>query len=51
MSVLCLLRLFFGNPGFVNDYIKSEELDTDGNITRYAIYSKEDYAKKMLTMG
>ena len=47
MSVLNLFRLFFGNPGFVSDYIKSEEItDVESGQSRFAIYTKADYAKK-----
>ena len=50
MSILCLFRLFFFNPGFVDAYIKSEELETIGNTSKYAIYSKEDHKKKINAM-
>lgn len=52
MSLVCLLRIFFGNPGFVTDYIKSEELDDDeSGQPRHAIYTIADYKKRMQTKG
>ena len=46
MSIICLFRLFCGDPGFVTDNFKSEELTpgADG-YPRYAIYSLKDYKK------
>ena len=52
MSVICLLRIFFSNPGFVTDFIKSEELvDDESGQPRHAIYTIEDYKKRMETKG
>ena len=50
MGIICLLRLFFGNPGFVPDYFKSEEIGVnEQGEQRLAIYRKEDYEKKMFS--
>ena len=42
MSVLCLLRLFLSNPGFVRDYFESRQLATEvgGPSRRFAIFKK-----------
>ena len=46
-SLICLFRLFCGNPGYVTDYFKSEELTRDAaGFQRYALHSKEDYDKR-----
>ena len=46
-SLICLFRLFCGNPGYVTDYFKSEELTRDAaGFQRDALYTKEDYDKR-----
>ena len=46
-SLICLFRLFCGNPGYVTDYFKSEELTSDAaGYQRYALYSKDDFEKR-----
>ena len=42
MSLLCLARLFFSNPGFVRDLFITRQLETIDGAKRFAIYAKED---------
>lgn len=52
MSNWCLLRLFLGNPGFVRDFIRSEEIiDNESGEERLAIFSVEDYEKRQEMRG
>ena len=44
MSVICLLRLFFSDPGFVTNHFKSEELTLSASgHKRYAVYKLDEY--------
>jgi len=41
------MRLFMSNPGFVQDYFETKQLETIDDVERFAIYAKENNAPQM----